>query len=95
MPLSFLIHSCPLAVLATICTIAILSEKFGDNLAQRVGMSMVAIGSVLQIVAEYHGTPVAAPFTVIVYGASVYALGTLKKALHHISKEGKANEPNG
>lgn len=82
----FWLQFAPLATLAGISALAVFGSVFRDNLVQRVGLSLVSIGSCLQVVEAYHRTGTQAPMMMIVYGASVYAIGTFLKIAHQHHK---------
>ena len=68
-----------LAVLAAICTAAVLSPSYRDNFVQRVGLSLTAIGATLQIWNIYQLAGSSTPLTLVAYGAAIYALGTMQQ----------------
>jgi predicted lysophospholipase L1 biosynthesis ABC-type transport system permease subunit len=79
MSLMLLLQIIPLATLATVCTVGVFSHHFHDTLGQRVALSLVAMGSCLQIVELSTCTGSRSPLTMIVYGAAIFAVFTFLK----------------
>lgn len=69
-----------LLVIAIASLLAIYSQGYDDNLAQRIGLSMTCFGAVIRIYAMFHGQGDSdAPRLLLLYGVAFFALGTVWK----------------
>lgn len=69
----------PLIVIAILSMVAVLYERFDDNLLQRIGLSATCVGSTLAAVAMAHGGNACNATTLLAYGIILYGAGTAMK----------------
>lgn len=70
-----------LCALIAVCLLAIFTQHFNDNLAQRIGLILAAFGATIQAFAIITGHPGMWSASIIIHGAAVYAVGTLAKII--------------
>lgn len=80
-----------LLLIASVCVVAIFNHEFEDNLAQRVGMSLMAFGSIIQAFAIMAGHTGMWSASIIIHGAAVYAVGTMAKVIRHRNDQQQKN----
>lgn len=75
-----LLAGIPFALILAASTGAVFCHSYHDNLLQRVGLSTAAIGSALELAAISQAIDADSPTLIVVYGASIYAVGCMVDA---------------
>lgn len=86
MSLTLIAEAAPLVVIIAVATFGIYTKHFQDNLLQRIGMSGVAFGAVLKLMADLQQANGQAACAILIYGSAFYAAGCMLKLLKHTRK---------
>lgn len=86
MSLILVVEAAPLVVLLAVCTWGIFTPYFDDNMLQRLGLSGLAFGATLKLMADVQEANGQAACLILVYGAATYAAGTLVKQFRRARK---------
>lgn len=81
--MSAMVFAISVAAILAVCVLGVLHPRYEDNLVQRAGMAVAALGALAELWWQYHGhfKPDAAD-VVFAGGVALFAIGTvLKKVL--------------
>ena len=87
MSLTLLAEAAPLVVIIAVTVFGIYSHHFQDNLLQRIGMSVLAFGSVLKLMADVQQQNGQAACSLMVWGAAIYASGCVAELIKQSRKQ--------
>lgn len=84
------VYSFAIAISAALSIMAILSNQFHDNTAQRIGLSVIGFASCIALWSEFFGDDccqIQNSRHIFVIGFALYAIGTLMKVRRHRIKK--------
>ena len=76
----------PLAAIIAVTVFGIYSKHFQDNLLQRIGMSVLAFGSILRLVADVQHENGQAACSLMIWGTALYCAGCVLSLFLHTRK---------